>query len=146
MEPKHLEHNSHESNQEMDHSQGNKKTRNEKSDKRKMMPKDPKLCDSKTMSKLLVNLRLFNAHENDEKEGSQNIGLDSPCKEKNQSESISSLNTNTCIVCSEVFEDLLEQRQHFKLDWHRYNLKRKLNNLPRISEDDFNALIEITKY
>ena len=144
MEPKHLEHTSHESNQEMDNSQGNKKTRNEKSDKRKMMPKDPKLCDSKTMSKLLVNLRLFNAHENDEKEGSQNIGLDSPCKEKNQSESISSLNTNTCIVCSEVFEDLLEQRQHFKLDWHRYNLKRKLNNLPRINEDDFNALIETT--
>ena len=47
MEPKHLEHNIHESNQEMDHSQGNKKTRNEKSDKRKMMPKDPKLCDIK---------------------------------------------------------------------------------------------------
>ena len=68
METKHLEHNGHESIKEMDNPQGNKKTRNEKSDKRKMMPKDPKLCDSKTMTKLLVNLRLFNAHENDEKE------------------------------------------------------------------------------
>ena len=144
MEPKHLEHNAHESSQEMDHSQENKKKRNEKSGKRKIMLKDPKLCDSKTMSKLLVNLKLFDAHESNENEVSLDFGLNSSCKEK-QSESISSLNTNTCMVCSEVFDDLLEQRQHFKLDWHRYNLKKKLNDLPTISEDDFNALTYLKK-
>lgn len=34
-----------------------------------------------------------------------------------------------------------EQRVHFKSDWHRYNLKRKLAGKPPIDEGSFEALL-----
>ena len=117
---------------------------NEKSTK---FPKDLKLTDAKTISKLFLDLKIYNIYG---KEDDIDSGTDkeqkalAPTKDQGKYESSTetSLNTNTCMVCSEIFEDLLEQRQHFKLDWHRYNLKLKLQGSPRISEDAFNHLIE----
>lgn len=50
----------------------------------------------------------------------------------------------TCVTCGIVaFEDDLEQRIHFKTDWHRFNVKlRALNKKPVLKEEDFNALVE----
>ena len=31
---------------------------------------------------------------------------------------------------------------YFKLDWHRYNLKRRLQNKPVASEEDFEKMVE----
>jgi hypothetical protein len=38
------------------------------------------------------------------------------------------------------FEDQVQQRWHYKLDWHRYNLKQKLNGLESIKEEKFMQL------
>ncbi|XP_076235610.1 tRNA endonuclease ANKZF1 [Calliopsis andreniformis] len=46
----------------------------------------------------------------------------------------------SCSFCNTVFEDKTQQRLHYKLDWHRYNLKQRLNGLKSISEDKFNLL------
>lgn len=35
-------------------------------------------------------------------------------------------------------------RSHYKTDWHRYNLKRKLRNQPPVSEDVFDELTEVS--
>lgn len=43
----------------------------------------------------------------------------------------------TCITCRVAFRDLDVQRLHYKSDWHRYNLKRKVAELPPISSEDF---------
>lgn len=43
----------------------------------------------------------------------------------------------TCITCRVVFRDLEIQRQHYKSDWHRYNLKRKVAELPPVSVEEF---------
>lgn len=43
----------------------------------------------------------------------------------------------TCITCHVVFRDLEIQRQHYKSDWHRYNLKRKVAELPPVSVEEF---------
>ena len=36
------------------------------------------------------------------------------------------------------------QREHFKLDWHRFNLKQKLLDKPILSEDAFEETISGT--
>jgi hypothetical protein len=50
--------------------------------------------------------------------------------------------SKTCSSCSASFSDSFEQRQHFKLDWHRFNLKRKLQNKAPLGEEEFNKMIE----
>ncbi|XP_052813035.1 cytoplasmic 60S subunit biogenesis factor ZNF622-like isoform X2 [Mya arenaria] len=43
----------------------------------------------------------------------------------------------TCIACRVVFTDGETQRTHYKTDWHRYNLKRKVAELPPVSAENF---------
>ncbi|KAI8394226.1 C2H2 type zinc-finger-domain-containing protein [Radiomyces spectabilis] len=43
----------------------------------------------------------------------------------------------TCISCQVAFQSADSQRLHYRSDWHRYNLKRKVANLPPISNEQF---------
>lgn len=43
----------------------------------------------------------------------------------------------TCISCSVKFADAELQRQHYKTDWHRYNLKRRVSELPAVTAVEF---------
>lgn len=43
----------------------------------------------------------------------------------------------TCYTCQVGFSDPDLHRNHFKGDWHRYNLKRKVANLPCVTADEF---------
>ncbi len=43
----------------------------------------------------------------------------------------------TCITCRVAFRDAEIQRAHYKTDWHRYNLKRKVAELPPVSVESF---------
>jgi len=46
-----------------------------------------------------------------------------------------------CTTCPGAeFEDLSEHRSHFKSDWHRYNIKRKLREMSCIVEAEFSLL------
>eukprot|EP00088_Acartia_fossae_P017771 TRINITY_DN2017_c0_g2_i1.p1 TRINITY_DN2017_c0_g2~~TRINITY_DN2017_c0_g2_i1.p1 ORF type:complete len:374 (-),score=116.40 TRINITY_DN2017_c0_g2_i1:479-1600(-) len=45
----------------------------------------------------------------------------------------------TCVTCQVAFTDPGLHRIHFKGDWHRYNLKRKVANLSTVSAQDFEA-------
>ena len=50
---------------------------------------------------------------------------------------------STCLTCGvSSFPSTEDQRHHFKTDWHRLNVKRKLAGLGPVSEDQFLALIE----
>jgi len=53
--------------------------------------------------------------------------------------------TYTCINCAVAFKDADLQRDHYKSDWHRYNLKRKIAELPPVSLAQFNAKVEKQK-
>lgn len=48
----------------------------------------------------------------------------------------------SCSFCNTIFEDKAQQRLHYKLDWHRYNLKQRLNGLKPIGEDKFSLLAD----
>lgn len=51
---------------------------------------------------------------------------------------MSSAEVHTCVTCRVVFKDNDIQREHYKSDWHRYNLKRKVAQLPSITAEEFN--------
>ncbi|XP_055473125.1 ankyrin repeat and zinc finger domain-containing protein 1 isoform X1 [Psammomys obesus] len=42
-----------------------------------------------------------------------------------------------CSACDQIFQNHQEQREHYKLDWHRFNLKQRLKNKPPLSAVDF---------
>lgn len=44
----------------------------------------------------------------------------------------------SCSYCRINFLDLQIQREHYKLDWHRYNLKQSLLSKQPIKEEEFN--------
>ncbi|XP_056376917.1 cytoplasmic 60S subunit biogenesis factor ZNF622 [Hyla sarda] len=43
----------------------------------------------------------------------------------------------TCITCRVAFADPEIQRAHYKTDWHRYNLKRKVADMPSVTAENF---------
>lgn len=45
----------------------------------------------------------------------------------------------TCNACNSEFNDDAEQKLHYKSDWHRYNLKRKVAGVPGVTEALFLA-------
>ncbi|XP_019730634.1 zinc finger protein 622 isoform X2 [Hippocampus comes] len=47
------------------------------------------------------------------------------------------MSSYTCISCRVAFSDGEVQRAHYKSDWHRYNLKRKVADMPPVSADNF---------
>eukprot|EP01102_Stenamoeba_stenopodia_P021001 TRINITY_DN8358_c0_g1_i1.p1 TRINITY_DN8358_c0_g1~~TRINITY_DN8358_c0_g1_i1.p1 ORF type:complete len:472 (+),score=137.00 TRINITY_DN8358_c0_g1_i1:217-1632(+) len=46
-----------------------------------------------------------------------------------------------CIACRMVFDSSESQRNHYKLEFHRFNLKRKVAGLPPIQQDVFDKKI-----
>ncbi|XP_077238333.1 zinc finger protein 622 [Tasmannia lanceolata] len=45
----------------------------------------------------------------------------------------------TCNACNSEFEDEAQQKIHYKSEWHRYNLKRKVAGVPGVTEALFEA-------
>ncbi|KAJ7371284.1 hypothetical protein OS493_026928 [Desmophyllum pertusum] len=43
----------------------------------------------------------------------------------------------TCIACRVSFADSDIQRRHYKTDWHRYNLKRRVAEMPPVTAEVF---------
>ena len=51
----------------------------------------------------------------------------------------------TCVTCSVAFKQADLQRDHYKTDWHRYNLKRRVADLPAVTNGDFADRVRIQK-
>ena len=51
-------------------------------------------------------------------------------------------NTTSCSTCGVSFENIQDQREHFKLDWHRFNIANKLKGQKPINEEQFEAQID----
>ncbi|KHJ80273.1 zinc finger, C2H2 type [Oesophagostomum dentatum] len=43
----------------------------------------------------------------------------------------------TCVTCHLVFRTPELQRDHYRTDWHRYNLKRQVAELPPVTDEQF---------
>ena len=42
-----------------------------------------------------------------------------------------------CNTCQTGFASREEQVEHYQLDWHRYNLKRRLKGLTHVNQEEF---------
>ncbi|KAG8229905.1 hypothetical protein J437_LFUL009769 [Ladona fulva] len=51
----------------------------------------------------------------------------------------------TCLTCRVAFKDAEIQRAHYKTDWHRYNLKRKVAEFPPITAVEFQRRVLIQR-
>ncbi|KAF9431493.1 hypothetical protein BGZ76_000236, partial [Entomortierella beljakovae] len=47
----------------------------------------------------------------------------------------------TCLACQVAFKSADIQREHYRSDWHRYNLKRKMAELPPINAELFSQKV-----
>ena len=52
---------------------------------------------------------------------------------------------HTCITCAVAFSSGDLQRAHYKTDWHRYNLKRKVAELPPVTAENFKQKVLIQR-
>ena len=55
---------------------------------------------------------------------------------------VSQTHPYTCNSCMVAFRESDAQRTHMRSDWHKYNLKRRVAELPPVSADDFKAKLE----
>ncbi|KAJ3398736.1 hypothetical protein HDU80_008627 [Chytriomyces hyalinus] len=53
----------------------------------------------------------------------------------------SSVSSSTCQTCHVAFPEPAHQRDHFKSDWHKYNLKRRVAQIPPLDLAAFTAKI-----
>ncbi|KAF9415436.1 hypothetical protein BGZ94_000087 [Podila epigama] len=51
----------------------------------------------------------------------------------------------TCLACHVAFHTADIQREHYRSDWHRYNLKRKMVELPPVSAEMFSQKVVAQK-
>lgn len=49
----------------------------------------------------------------------------------------------TCASCHSIFENAEAQRAHYQSDWHRYNLRRKVADLPPVTETTFASRLDL---
>lgn len=47
------------------------------------------------------------------------------------------MSEHTCLNCNVKFQTPDIQRDHYKTDWHRYNLKRRVADLPPVTAEEF---------
>lgn len=47
------------------------------------------------------------------------------------------MSSPTCLNCNVRFQNADVQREHYKTDWHRYNLKRRVAELPPVTAEEF---------
>lgn len=51
----------------------------------------------------------------------------------------------TCIACRLMFSTTKEQRNHYQSDLHRFNLKRKIAELPPVSMEVYQQKVKSKK-
>lgn len=54
---------------------------------------------------------------------------------------VSQTHPYTCNSCAVAFRNSDAQRTHMRSDWHRYNLKRRIADLPPVASEDYNEKV-----
>lgn len=66
--------------------------------------------------------------------GSGNPNVSSASKGSSSAES--GIKQQVCKTCNREVGDAKQYREHFKSDWHKHNLKRKVSGLPPLSAEE----------
>jgi len=80
--------------------------------------------------------------ESDDEEESQPKLVQDESSESNRSEeNEQEIKQLSCGTCGVTFTHLGDLRHHFRLDWHRYNVKRKLHGQDKVNEAQFDDMM-----
>ena len=83
--------------------------------------------------------KLKPAFEDEEEINAENFISQAPIEDLTQL----TVSTNkTCSTCGVTFESRDDQKAHFKLDWHRFNIANKLKGLKAVSEEQFEEQLD----
>jgi len=94
------------------------------------------LHEKEKVTELLKNIQLLNKDDSDVKTAPEADLV------TNRIVNLEGFSTKSCSYCQVQFENVDDQRLHYKLDWHRYNLKQSLAGKSAISEDQFDKILE----
>ncbi|CAN7997022.1 unnamed protein product [Ixodes hexagonus] len=100
------------------------------------------LTDPLKVERYLVGLSLANCTPQLEQELYAPSDLDFDEKPIPESDDLKVSTVMCCSLCGTEFESRDDQVQHYKADWHRYNLKQKLNGDTILPEQEFLDMIE----
>ena len=76
-------------------------------------------------------------------DGHDTAKIDEPSSRDPTTASTSATSGRSCNVCQGAsFSNVDDQRNHFRSDWHRYNVKLRLNGKDAVVESQFTQLIE----
>lgn len=71
----------------------------------------------------------------------ETVAVDEHLENFRISEEIKNEHGLKCSVCDIKFLTGIDQRQHFRLDWHRYNLKRMSHKQGTVNEEEFQEMM-----
>ncbi|KAM7302067.1 ankyrin repeat and zinc finger domain-containing protein 1 [Ixodes scapularis] len=100
------------------------------------------LTDPLKVERYLIGLSLANCTPQLEQElyAPSDVGFDE--KPIPETDDLKVSTVMCCSLCGTEFESRDDQVQHYKADWHRYNLKQKLNGEAILPEQEFLDMIE----
>ena len=102
------------------------------------------LTDKEKVIPFLENVRVYNGSSKKVENASDDIqDARSPQRKPPSSLSDPSVNSSrSCSYCQVQFEEVSDQRLHYKLDWHRYNIKQSLAGRRAVTEDEFEKQLQ----
>lgn len=100
-----------------------------------------KIYDTENTARIMQGLKVASCMKSDS-------AIEEEQRKNNEADILSRLEDLTisdtlfCSFCNVNFSHQSHQRQHYKLDWHRYNLKQNLAGLKYVSEEQFLSLAD----
>eukprot|EP01035_Chromulina_nebulosa_P021026 gene21026-27249_t len=113
-----------------------------KSDIKKVSKKSKRLLkeETKNNEKKIEELKIRINHDRLQSQSSKPIDSLSNSNQSNDNNN-QEVKVQSCNTCGGSFYDVTSYRSHFRSEWHRHNLKRKMKNLPIVaSEEEFATL------
>ncbi|XP_030846404.1 ankyrin repeat and zinc finger domain-containing protein 1 [Strongylocentrotus purpuratus] len=104
------------------------------------MPKRQSSCsltDKSKAWKYLAGIKLSSLQPNKVTEDFYEEPEDCVPVDKSEPEVYTVSNAMVCSLCDCIFEDRHQQKAHYRLDWHRFNLKQRIMGLKSVSEEAF---------
>jgi len=100
------------------------------------------LADTGKVQELFKDIKLFNmtSVQSEDKHVASDEEDETACSET-EAEDPESV-AMQCSYCQARFQSVEEQRLHYKLDWHRYNLKQSLSGRPSVTEERFEKVLD----
>lgn len=91
------------------------------------------------------DVNLLNSTSNRKSEDGQTVEQSTPSTPPIASDmnKLTVAESATCAFCDVKFDSFVQQRSHFRTDWHKYNVQRQARGLPSLTEEEFEDMSDL---